>query len=124
MKIQDLYGVNPPRKPEKQSSVEAARERKTEKKESKSVTSSSSVVRSDQVEISQEAQELHKSDDEQGVARDLLSKLPQARNEVIYEALAKIKAGLYASEEIVGEAASKLLLSGELSDIVKSDAAR
>lgn len=114
MKIQELYGVNPPRKPDKQS-VEEVRDKKVQKKESQQVSNSH---KSDQVEISQEAQELQKSNDEVGVSKELLAKLPSARAHVIYEALAKIKAGLYSSDEIVAEAAAKLLKSDELNDLI------
>jgi len=115
MKIHELYGLNPPRKPEKQSSAESLRRRQAEKANGKPV---SGLAKSDQVEISPEAQKLQKSADEMSRARDLLSKAPQARSEVIYEALAKLKAGLYSSDEIVRGAAGKLLQSGELGDIV------
>lgn len=112
MKIQDLYGVSPPRKPDK--SVNNVRDRKVDKSEAKKV----SGVKNDQVQISQEAQELHESKDEFGVSKELLSKLPSSRAHVVYEAMAKLKAGLYSSDEIVEEAAHKLLDSGELNDIV------
>ncbi|MFQ5649939.1 MAG: hypothetical protein ACE5IY_08345 [bacterium] len=112
MKIQDLYGIGPPKKPDKP--VNDVRDRKVQKEESKRATS----VKSDQVQISQEAHELQKSRDEFTVSKELLAKLPSSRAHVIYEALAKIKAGLYSSEKIVEEAAQKLLNSGELDDIV------
>ena len=113
MKVQDLYGINPPRKPGKQS-VGGVKHRKVDKNEA---SKASSARKSDQVEISQEAQELQKSKNEVGVAKELLAKLPSARAHIIYEALAKIKAGLYSSDEIVEEAAAKLIKSGELNDL-------
>lgn len=112
MKIQDLYGVNPPRKPDKP--VDNTRDRKVDKEEPQK----GSAIKSDQVQISQEAQKLQNSNDEFSVSRELLNKLPAARAQLIYEALAKIKAGRYASDEIVEEAAQKLLDSGELNDIL------
>ena len=113
MNVQDLYGINPPRKPGKQS-VGGVKHRKVDKKETSKVPS---ARKSDQVEISQEAQELQKSKNEVSVSKELLAKLPTARAHIIYEALAKIKAGLYSSDEIVEEAAAKLIKSGELNDL-------
>ncbi len=116
MKIQDLYGgVNPLKRTEKQS-LEDSGNRKIQKK--KEPEQAASLRKSDQVEISKEAQELQKSQDEVGVSKELLAKLPSTRAHVIYEALAKIKAGLYSSDEIVEEAAAKLLSSGELNDLL------
>jgi|GEM_PF-1865567 len=114
MKIQDLYGVNPLKRTEKQS-VEDVRDRKLQKR--KGSEQASSLKKSDQVEISKEAQALQRSQDEVGVSKELLAKLPSTRAHVIYEALAKVKAGLYSSEEIVHEAAAKLLDSGELNGL-------
>jgi len=112
MKISNLYGADPPKKVQKQS-VEEARQKKIQKKES----SESSKVNSDRVHISEEAKELQRSNDEIGKSKELLAKLPSSRAHVIYEALAKIKAGLYASDKIVQEAASKLVDSGELDNL-------
>lgn len=120
MKVQNLNSVNPPKRSDKQSSVEDIRhERKLKSKNSDASTNqASAMVKSDQVEISPEAIERQKSKDELGVSRELLSQLPSSRAHVIYEALAKIKAGLYSSDEIVKEAASRLVSSGELDDII------
>ena len=116
MNIQNLNGVNSTGRTEKSSSSEL-RDAKVQKKGKEQVADSS---KSDQVEISSEAKELLKSSfDEPGVARDLLSNLPSTRAHVIYAALAKVKAGLYSSDEIVEEAAAKLLNSGELNDVVR-----
>ena len=58
-----------------------------------------------------------RSEDELKVSKELLANLPSARAHVIYEALAKLKAGHYSSEKIISEAAAKLIESGELNDI-------
>ncbi len=112
MKINNLYGADPPKKVQKQS-VEETRQKKIQKKES----SEASKVNRDQVHISEEAKKLQRSNDEIGKSKELLAKLPSSRAHIIYEALAKMKAGLYASDEIVQEAASKLLDSGELGNL-------
>jgi len=112
MKINNLYGAAPPKKLQKQS-VEEARQKKIQKKES----SEASKVDKDQVFISEEAKELQKSDDEIGKSKELLAKLPSSRAHVIYEALAKMRAGLYESDEILQEAATKLIKSGELDNL-------
>jgi len=88
MKVQDLNGVNPLRRPDKQSSIEDLRDRKLRKKESDSQVPT--IEKKDQVEISQEGQELQKSTDEIGVSKELLSKLPSTRAHIIYEALATL----------------------------------
>ncbi len=120
MKVQDLNSVNPPKRPDKQSSVEDIKhERKLKSKNSDTSTNqASSIGKSDQVEISPEAIERQKSKDEFGASKELLSQLPSSRANVIYEALAKIKAGLYSSDEVVEEAASRLLSGGELDNII------
>ncbi len=112
MKVSNLNGAAPPNKLQKQS-AEEVRQKKIQKRES----SESSKVNSDQVHISEEAKELQRSSDEIGKSKELLAKLPSSRAHVIYEALAKMKAGLYASDEIVQEAASKLIDSGELDNL-------
>jgi len=112
VKINNLYGADPPKKVQKQS-VEETRQKKIQKKES----SEASKVNRDQVYISEEAKKLQRSNDEIGKSKELLAKLPSSRAHIIYEALAKMKAGLYASDEIVQEAASKLLDSGELDNL-------
>lgn len=112
MKINNLYGAAPPKKLQKQS-VEEARQKKIQTKES----SEASKVDKDQVFISEEAKELQKSDDEIGKSKELLAKLPSSRAHVIYEALAKMRAGLYESDEILQEAATKLIKSGELDNL-------
>ena len=109
MKINNLYGADPPKKVQKQS-VEETRQKKIQKKES----SEASKVNRDQVHISEEAKKLQRSNDEIGKSKELLAKLPSSRAHVIYEALAKMKAGVYASDEIVQEAATKLIKGGEL----------
>ena len=113
MKINNLYGAGPPKKLEKQS-VEEVRQKKIQKKETSETSKS---AKSDLVQISAEAKELQKADDELVLSKELLGKLPSARAHVIYEALAKIKAGFYASDEIVEEAAAKLISGGDLDDI-------
>ncbi len=115
MKIQDIYGPNSPGRTDKSSS--AIRETKVQKKKEQNQAAAGNKV--DQVEISSEAKELQKSSSEPAVARDLLSNLPSTRAHVIYEALAKIKAGLYSSDEIAEEAAAKLLGNGELDDLIR-----
>ena len=114
MKINSLYNVGPAKKLEKQS-VDEVRQKKIEKKESGQVSKS---AKGDQVEISPEAQQLQKLEDEIGFSKELLAKLPSSRAHVIYEAIAKIKAGLYSSEKIAEEAAAKLIDSGELNDLL------
>ncbi|RMF66883.1 MAG: hypothetical protein D6743_05750 [Calditrichaeota bacterium] len=115
MNVKDISGVGLPRRIEKQS-VDDVREKKIQKKES---DKSASVGKTDQIEISQEAKALQSSPDEIVLSKELLSKLPSTRAHIIYEALAKIKAGLYSSDEIVEEAASKLLESGDLDDVIR-----
>lgn len=119
MKINNIYGVDPPSRLNKQS-VDGVRDKKTVEKRDDSQSSkvNTSSARTDQVEISHEAQALRKSDNEIGLSKELLNKLPNARAHVVYEAIAKIKAGLYSNDEIVESAAGKLLQSGELKDIV------
>ena len=112
MKINNLYGADPPKKMQKQS-VEETRQKKIQKKES---SEASKVIR-DQVHISEEAKELQRSIDEIGKSKELLAKLPSSRAHVIYEALAKMRAGLYESDEILQEAANKLVSSGELDNL-------
>jgi len=64
----------------------------------------------DQVEISQEARGFQNSVDEIKLAKELLKNLPTVRAYIIYEALAKLKAGIYSSDKIISEATSKLLV--------------
>ncbi len=112
MKVSNLNGAAPPNKLQKQS-AEEVRQKKIQKRES----SESSKVNSDQVHISEEAKELQRSIDEVGKSKELLAKLPSSRAHIIYEALAKMKAGLYASDEIVQEAANKSMNSGEIDNL-------
>ena len=87
----------------------------------KSVSSHNETIASgDRVEISGEGRKLQGSSDELKVTKKLLGNLPNVRAHVVYEALAKLKAGLYSNEEIVSAAAEKLLESGELDDIITS----
>ena len=87
----------------------------------KNVSSSIDKTRSrDRVEISTEARRLQGSSDESKIAKKLLASLPNVRANVVYEALAKLKAGLYSSDKIVSEAADKLLESGDLDDLITS----
>lgn len=117
MKIKGLQSLGPPKKLEKSVSQEV-RDKKIAKKESSEV---SSFASGDQVEISQQAKDLQKAgSDENVLTRKLLSKLPSARAHVVYEAMAKVKAGYYASDEIVDSAARKLLESGELNNLTDS----
>jgi hypothetical protein len=118
MKISNIQGVDPPKKLEKRAVDEVRQKSKKVDSSSKDVSQSSKVNRSDQVEISPEAKELQKTRDDIVLSRELLAKLPSSRAHVVYEAIAKIKAGLYSSEEIVEEAATKLMQSGELDDII------
>lgn len=71
----------------------------------------------DVVEISKEARRLQSSEDEIKRAKELLANLPNVRAHVVYEALAKLKAGLYSSDKIISEAVAKLHETGELDDI-------
>ena len=116
MKIGNVYGVDPPKKLEKRS-VEEIRHKKADKSDA-SPAALKSAGGSDQVEISHEAKELQRTSDEVGFSKELLAKLPSSRAHVVYEAIAKIKAGLYSSEEIAEEAATKLIQSGELDDLL------
>jgi len=122
MKINNLYGVDPPKKLVKNTVEEIRHKKKIENIDSESKDLSQvakgDVAKNDQVEISQEAQELQNTQDEVVVSKELLSKLPSTRAYIIYEALAKIRAGMYASDKIAEEAASKLVDSGELDDLI------
>jgi len=120
MKIMNLYGVDPPKKLVN-NKVEEVRQKKIEKKDSntKDISAvSNDVANNDQVEISKEAKELQSKHDEVAVSKQLLSKLPSTRAHIIYEALAKIRAGMFSSDKIAEEAATKLLDSGELNNII------
>jgi hypothetical protein len=74
----------------------------------------------DRVEISEAARAFHRDEDEIKVSKELLNNLPSTRAHVIYEALAKLKAGHYSSEKIIAEASAKLIESGELDDILSA----
>ncbi|MCG8608644.1 hypothetical protein MJD09_27115 [bacterium] len=117
MNIKNIYGMGPPKKIERQS-VEAPHGNKKIEKE-QAADASVTAVNSDQVHISDEAKELHKNSDKQSVAKELLTRLPSTRAHVVYEALAKIKAGFYSSEEIVEKAAQRLIEGGELDDLIQ-----
>jgi hypothetical protein len=123
MNIHDLKPVAPPKTVAKPS-TEELRHKKIQGQESAKIDSvgpnSSEPIPNDMVEISEEAQQLNKSQDELGVYKELLAKLPSTRAHVIYEALAKIRSGLYSKDEIVEEAAKKLLDSPELNDLIQS----
>ncbi len=114
MEIKDLNSLGLPKKIEKNPS-DQIQPKKTEKKNSEQVTT---VRQGDQVEISEKAKELQKAEDEVKMARELLAKLPSVRAHVIYEALAKLKAGLYSSDQIIAEVAAKLIKNGELDDLL------
>ena len=116
MNIKNLHGMGPPKKIEKQS-VQEVRQNKSLQKENSAVAAAT-ASKTDQVEISELARELQHSQDEHGKAKELLNKLPSARAHVVYEALAKVKAGFYASDEIVEQAAKKLIDGGELDDLI------
>lgn len=111
MKISE-YGIDVLQKVSKQST-----EGVLSKKIKKASIETSKINNGDRVRISEEARELEKSNDQVRVAKKLLATLPTARAHVIYEALAKVKAGFYASDEIVEQAAEKLIKSGELDDL-------
>ena len=115
MDIKSLNGLGSPKKVEKQSTQEI-RSKKVEQNKSEAA---SRIDKGDEVQISKEARELQSTKDEIVIAKELLSRLPSARAHIIYEALAKIKAGSYSSEEIVDRAAEKLIESGELDDLIK-----
>ena len=121
MKIGNVYSVDPPKKLEKRS-VEEIRQKKAEGSDANAAPATSKPVSGsdliDQVEISREAKQLQRTSDEVGLSKELLSKLPSTRAHVVYEAIAKIKAGLYSSEEIAEEAATKLIQSGELGELI------
>ncbi len=108
--------MGPPKKIEKQS-VQEVRENKRPQKEN-STEAAATSAKTDQVEISEQARELQHSQDEHGKAKELLNRLPSARAHVVYEALAKVKAGFYSSDEIVEQAARKLIDGGELDDLI------
>lgn len=122
MNIHDLKPVDPPKTVAKPSSEEI-RQKKIQGKESERLNSVDSsaegLAANDLVEISEQAQQFQQSQDELGVYKELLAKLPTTRAHVIYEALAKIKAGLYSQDEIVEEAAKKLLESNEFKDLLQ-----
>ena len=116
MNIKNLHGMGPPKKIEKQSVQEVRQNRGLQKENS--TVAAATAPKTDQVEISDLARELQNSQDEQGKAIELLNRLPSARAHVVYEALAKVKAGFYSSDEIVEQAARKLLEGGELDDLI------
>ena len=122
MNIHNLKPMDPPKTVAKPASEEI-RQKKTQGKESEPLNSidrnATGFAADDLVEISAEAQKLQRSQDEMGVYKELLAKLPSTRAHVIYEALAKVKAGLYAQDKIVEEAAKKLLESDEFKDLIK-----
>lgn len=122
MEIKNLDGLDLPKKIEK-----SAPEKANPKKASQKVKDASSPEKSSapniteesvKIEISEEAKKLQSNDNEIEVARELLAKLPTVRAHVIYEALAKLKAGVYSSEQIIAEAAARLQDSGELNDLI------
>ncbi|MFQ5708122.1 MAG: hypothetical protein ACE5HO_11765 [bacterium] len=113
MEIKDLGNLPLPKKIEKSTHDKI----QLKKVQNKTSTQTKNISEGDQVEISDKAKELQESGDEIKVARELLTKLPSARAHVIFEALAKLKAGLYSSDQIMQEAASKLLQNGELDDL-------
>ncbi|MCG8605229.1 hypothetical protein MJD09_09550 [bacterium] len=93
-----------------------------ERNQSRNIKKNSSApvehrLSSDHMQISQEARALQRREDELKVSKEL-NHLPSTRANVIYEALAKLKAGHYSSEKIVSEASAKLIASGELDDIL------
>ncbi len=116
MNIKNLYGIGPPKKFEKQS-VQEVRQNKRPQKEN-STEAAASAPKTDQVEISELARELQHTQDEHAKAKELLNRLPSSRAHVVYEALAKVKAGFYSSDEIVEQAAQKLIEGGELDDLI------
>ncbi len=114
MNIKNLIGFGPTAKIEQQSNEEV---RITKAQKDKS-SEAANTKKGDLVQISEEAKELQNSNNEILFAKELLSKLPSVRAHVIYEALAKIKAGFYTSEEVIEEAATKLLDSSEFKDLI------
>jgi hypothetical protein len=117
MNIKNISGMGPPKNIEKQSIEDSRPGQKVEKE--RAGDSSDASVKSDQVQISAEAKKLHKSSDELGLAKESLNRLPAIRAHVVFEALAKIKAGFYSSDEMVEKAAQKLVDSGELNDLLE-----
>lgn len=118
MDIKDLNSLGGPLKKIERPPAEEVRKKKPEKQKDSSQTQS--IKQSDEIQISKEARELQEIDDEVAVSRHLLSKLPNVRAHIIYEALAKIKAGMYSTDEVIERASAKLLESGELDDLFNS----
>jgi len=118
MDIKDLSSLGLPRKIERKQ-AEDLQPRKTKQKAEPEKTKS--IEKSDSVEISEEAKKLQKSDKDLQGAKELLAKLPNERAQIIYNALAKLKAGLYSEEHIIEEAASRLVDSGALHDLLSGD---
>lgn len=114
MEIKDLNGLGLPKRIERNPS-DKVQPKKAERKESDTLSSSKE---GDQVEISDKAREVQKSDNELQMAKELLSELPSERAHVVYEALAKLKAGVYSDDQIIAEATSRLLDSDELRDLL------
>ena len=100
MEIKHLTSLGFPKKSDKSH---------PEKIQLKNETKKDSVHQGDQAEISKEATELQNSADEVKLAKELLKNLPKVRAYVIYEALAKLRAGIYSSDKIISDATSKLL---------------
>ncbi len=112
MEIKDINGFGLQGKKVEKPATEPIRIPK--KSEGKDQPRIEKTEEQDSIELSPEAQELKQSEDELKVARELLSKLPNFRAHVIYEALAKLKAGVYSDEQIMAEVAARLLDSEEL----------
>ncbi|MFQ5638775.1 MAG: hypothetical protein ACE5IR_12355 [bacterium] len=117
MEIKDLNSLSLPRKIEKSPSEEL-RTKKIEKKETSKPDSIHPTEKKDQIEISEEARKLQRSETEIEGAKELLANLPSFRAHVIYEALAKLRAGLYSDEQILSEVAARLVEGDELKDLM------
>lgn len=118
MDIKDLNNLGLPRKIERKQTEDLQPRKAKQKAEPEKAKS---IEKSDSVEISEEAKKLQESDNDLKGARELLAKLPNERAQVIYNALAKLKAGLYSREQIIEEAASRLVDSGALDDLLSGD---
>jgi len=118
MDIKDLNSLGVPRKIERKQ-TDDIQSRKA--KQNTAAEKAKNIEKIDSVEISEKAKQLQKTEEDLKGAKELLAKLPSDRAQVIYTALAKLKAGLYSEDEIIEEAASKLIDSGELNDLLAGD---
>ncbi len=118
MELKELNNLGLPPKPNKVEKVSSSETRIKNRASPEAQSPEQIRQASDLVEISDQARELQKNDNDLEVARKLLSNLPSYRAYIVYQALAKLRAGIYSEEQIVEEVAERMLESGDLDDIV------